>query len=323
MRKFLNPAWFSLTWVFIVNSLLAFQESNPRALITDIKGQVMIKKNQKTDFIGATWGMQLYEGDRLKTLAASEVAILFANNNLITLGQNSTITVSEGPGTLRNNTQVKTDAALFADLFSLALHKTSDGEIGALAGLRSGSPAYYVELQSPRNAKIRSNRPDFKWSSRGDFDRFTVKLFDKNGLVWSRQVSKTKLDFPAAEKPLGEDTSYFWQVEGEGLFETSKSSSVEFAVLSQSECEEIKLQEKKIEELFKVKQSSSYCFALGALYKKMGLLEDAIKQFEIIAQIHSDVALPYEILGGLYSTIGLKDKAIVALQTAVKLSRKE
>jgi len=25
MRKLLNPAWFSLTWVYIVNSLLAFQ----------------------------------------------------------------------------------------------------------------------------------------------------------------------------------------------------------------------------------------------------------------------------------------------------------
>ncbi|MFQ5752319.1 MAG: hypothetical protein ACE5HI_10010 [bacterium] len=124
----------------VVKSLTLQQEPQYVALITDLKGKVMVKKAQRDEFEKALWGMQLFQGDKLKTFEDAEVSCLFSNNNLVALGPNSTIIISKGPlspkkapKSIRNM-----DTELLADHSILTLRKTSEGEIGALAGLRFG-----------------------------------------------------------------------------------------------------------------------------------------------------------------------------------------
>jgi tetratricopeptide (TPR) repeat protein len=307
-------------------SLLPQQEPQYLALITDITGEALAKKAQRAEFEKALWGMQLYEGDKIKTLESSEISLLFSNNNFITLGPNSALTISRGPAPLKNSPEPirNMGTELFADLSNLALRRTRKGEIGALAGLRYGGAEQMIELLSPGNTKIKTARPSFAWSSKKTFDKFKVKLFGSSGLVWTREISITRLDYPENETPLEYGKSYFWQVEGEGLAESFKSPSVGFNILSEEELQKVAAEEKRVQDMFKDGlNSGSYHFLLGAYYDKQGLLAEAIVQFEMIAKLHAEAPLPHEILGKLYIDIGLKDKAIVELQMALDLRQKE
>ncbi|MFQ5752320.1 MAG: hypothetical protein ACE5HI_10015, partial [bacterium] len=119
-------------------------------------------------------------------------------------------------------------------------------------------------------------------------------------MLWSREIAKTKLDYPKEENPLEFGQSYFWQIEGEGLLESFKSRSIGFTVVSSEELQMVESQEKKAKEMFKDElNSSSFHFILGAYYDKKGLFEDAITKFEIIAKMNADAPLPHEILGRL------------------------
>jgi len=307
-------------------SLLSQQEPQYLALITDITGEALVKKAQRAGFEKALWGMQLYEGDKIKTLESSGVSLLFSNNNFITLGPNSTLTISKGPTSLKNSPELIRNAGteLFADFSNLTLRRTREGEIGALAGLRLGGPELVIELLSPRDTKIKTTRPSFMWSSKKEFDKFKVKLFDSSGLVWARETSVTRLDYPEDETPLAYGKSYFWQVESEGHLESFKSPSVGFNILSEEELQQVASEEKRVQDMFKDDlNSSNYHSLLGAYYGKLGLREEAIAKFEMIAKLHAEAPLPHEILGKLYSDIGLKDKAIAELQKALELSQKE
>lgn len=301
-------------------------QEKPRylALITDIKGEVLAKKAERADFEKAYWGMQLSQGDQVKTLADAEVSFLFSNNNLISLGPNSTLTLSEGraPGNGHDTSVRKMDTQLLADNALLTLRKTSGGEIGALAGLRSADARQKIVPLSPRGSKIKRIQPSFEWTAANEFDRFKVKLFDSNGVTWSKETETTRLEYPQGEPPLSYGESYFWQVEGEGLFESAKSASVGFRLPSQQELEKVKAQEEKIRQMFKDDlEGSSFHFVLGAYYDREGFFEDAIKHFEVIARMYPDAPLPHQILGKLCTSIGLKDKAIAELEKAINLGQ--
>ena len=100
----------------------------------------MIKKGQEAKFKKALWGSQLFSGDQLKTMDASQVSLLFVNNNLITLGANSSLTIAQN--TLSSSTGASTitnlGKELPSDLPLLSFRESEEGEIGVLAGLRSG-----------------------------------------------------------------------------------------------------------------------------------------------------------------------------------------
>jgi len=111
-------------------------------------------------------------------------------------------------------------------------------------------------------------------------------------------------------------------VEAGDLIDNRKSSGLSFSVLSQEKPKEVYDQEMLIRLTFgNDPDSSSLHSFLGAYYINQGLLEDAIKEFEIISEMNPDAPLPHEILGSLYSDIGKKDKAIAELQKALELAR--
>ena len=166
MRKKPGPVIVALITglsIFVVKSVSPQQVPSYLALITGMTGEVMVKKAGSIEFEKALWGMQLYPGDRLTTLETSEVSLLFSNNNLLALGPNSSLTISEGPVALNESPKPvrSIDRELLADLWSLTLRRTSEGEIGVLAGLRFGAFEEVTVLLSPRNSKIKGTRPSW------------------------------------------------------------------------------------------------------------------------------------------------------------------
>jgi hypothetical protein len=62
---------------------------------------------------------------------------------------------------------------------------------------------------------------------------------------------------------------------------------------------------------------------LGAHYAKVGILEEAIKEFELVKEANPESSLPHEILSKLYSDVGKKNLAIIELQEALKLEKEK
>jgi hypothetical protein len=294
------------------------------AVITGLKGNVLIKKANQPEFVKTFWGTQLFRGDQIKTTSESEVTLTFSNNNLVKLESNSMITISdENPSTGSNAGNVKKlSSEITADLSSITMKRNNNRDLGALASLRSGNEETVIELNSPYNTALKSNRPVFTWTPKKQFDDYIVNLYNSKGLVWSRKVTGNALNYPVNEKGLEFGEAYFWNVEGEDLINTEKSSNLRFTVLPADKSKEIDDQETIIRKTFaNDSDSSSMHSFLGAFYIKQGLYQDAIREFQIISGINPDAPLPHEILGSLFSDTGNKDKAIEELQKALALTK--
>ncbi|MBW6502093.1 MAG: hypothetical protein K0B05_11935 [Bacteroidales bacterium] len=318
---------FRLVLVFLIFSTkvsVAQQGSSCLAVITSITGDVQVKQTGRSEFVRASWGTQLFQGDQVKTSARSGASLLFANSSLVTLEENSAMTVSgRTTSATESGTNIKkVSSASILDLSALTSKRDTRKDEGILAGLRSADAEKIIELTSPCNTLIKTSCPGFSWVPRKEFDNYVVNLYNSRGLVWSRKVNGRSLAYPENEKELEFGETYFWNVEGEDLVNTHKSPNQRFSVLSSEKSREIEEQESVIRNSFGSEpESSSLHSVLGAFYINQGLLQDAIREFQIIAEINADAPLPHEILGSLYSEVGNKDKAIEELQKALRLAK--
>ncbi len=316
-----------LLFIFLLSGLRLSQAQQPSqclAVITEINGEVFLKKVNRSEFSKASWGIQLFQGDEIKTSDKSEVKLLFSNNNLISLGSNSKIKIAgkESPATETTGNVRNISSAAMVNLSDLIPKREDKKDVGALAGLRSVSSEQSIELSFPNNTLIKTDHPSFSWMTKKIYDNYVVNLYNSKGLVWSKKVSENNIKYPENEKGLEFGESYFWNVEGEYLIDTDKSSNHKFSVLSLEQYKEVEENENTIRSTFKNDpESSSMHSVLGAYFINKGLLHDAIIEFQTIAKLNSDAALPHELLGSLYSEVGDKDKAIDELQKALTLSK--
>lgn len=322
----------AITIGFLTASLLFALQPSPAqessqciAVITGLKGNVFLKKAGKAEFEKTLWGTQLFKGDQIKTDNGSEAGITFSDGSLMKLGPGGIIEVSgDNPSATTSGGNVKKiTSSMMVDISALTSRRDSRKDVGALAGLRgAGITDEPIELSSPYSTLIRTDRPTFTWIPRKPYDKYIVNLYSSKGLVWSNKVSENFLKFPESEKGLEPGETYFWNVEGEDLLDNKKSSNFKFSVLSFDKSKEVIDQEALIRKTFDNESDSSSLHSfLGAYYMNQGLLEDAIREFEIISGMNPDAPLPHEILGSLYSNVGHKDKAIEELQKALALSK--
>jgi hypothetical protein len=316
-----------LIFIFLFTGLrfsFAQQPAQCLAVITEINGDVQLMKASRNELVKALWGTQLFQGDVIKTSAKSGVKLLFSNSTFISLGPNSTISISgkETPATEASGSVKNISSSMMVNLSALTSKRDNKKDVGALAGLRSVNAEQVIELTSPYNSYIKTNRPAFSWLAKKSYDTFIVNLFSNTGLIWSKKVSGNSLKYPDNEKGLEFGGSYFWYVEGEELIDSDKSANQKFSVLTLEKFKEVEEEEKVIRDTFKDEPgSSSYHTVLGACYINQGLLLDAINEFNIVAKMNADAPLPHEILGSLYTDVGNKDKAIEELQTALLLAK--
>jgi len=325
-----RPRWIGNVCIasilFILTSIQLFPQNEKEkciAVITDLKGDVeVIKAN--SDKIKADWGLQLYNGDRIKTSRASSVSLIFSNGNLVNLGANSSIEISGGNESSEEQFERSgnVNQAMIGNFAALARNRGQDREVGVLAGLRSDGNVPPIELISPCNTSIMTDKPSFEWKSNIPVDEFEVKIFNKNGLVWSKKTTGNKIDYPEDAEKLKFGDTYFWRVEGEAMLESYKSMNYEFSLLSLEQIEELASQEESIRELLNDNvNSSSYHSLLGAYYFNMGLFEKAIKEFNIVSEKNPESAIIHEILGQIYTYTGNKDQAIHELKKALQIKK--
>jgi len=325
MRSAFFLLCFLVMFSFVITTDTAAQEPSPFvAVITSINGNVLLKKVGRAEFVKTYWGTQLYQGDQLKTTDNADVSLIYSNNSIVKLGPDNLITINKAePSATEKAANVKkVSSAMMVNMSALTSKRQSKNDVGALSGVRGVAIEEPIELTSPSNTLIRTDRPTFMWIPRKPYDKFIVNLYNSKGLVWSNKVTENTLKFPDTEKGLEPGETYFWNVEGEDLLDNKKSANYKFSVLSFEKSKEVMDQESLIRQTFdNDSDSSSLHSFLGAFYINQGLLQDAINEFEIISGMNPDAPLPHEILGSLYSDAGNKDKAIEELQKALALAK--
>lgn len=314
--------------IWVIDQQLSFAQRSGQCLgvITGLSGNVMVKQVDKTEFVKTLWGTQLFNGDQIKTTSNSEVTLTLSNSNIIKLGSNSMITISDEKDytSVAGANVKKIASATMISLSDLTLKRDDRKESGALAGLRTGDTdtEQKIELTAPYNSLLKTKRPSFSWTSKKPYENFIVNLYSSKGLLWSKKVTGNLLNYPVDERELEFGGSYFWNVEGEELISTQKSASLQFSLLSAEKSKEVESQEAIIMNTFADEtDGSSLHSILGAYYLNQGLLQDAILEFQTIAKMNSEAPLPHEILGSLYTDVGNKDKAIEELQKALSLQK--
>lgn len=312
---------FCLLFALFICSFADSQQ--PVAIITGIKGEVTVKKPGKNELTKAVWGTQLFQGDQIRTSSDSEAIISLSNNTIFRLGANSSISVTatEPSATESGGDVKKISASVVPNFSTLTSKRENKKETGALAGLRSAGNETLLEPVMPLNTAIMSDRPSFSWLTRKSFDKYVVNLYSSKGLVWSVKVSGTKMEYPENQKQLDPGETYFWNVEGEDLIDNKKSSNSKFTVLPVEKLSEVKSKISAIRDIFGKEPESTLHSVLGSFYIEQGLIQDAISEFQIIAELNPDAPLPHEILGSLYSETGNKDMAIEELQKALSLTK--
>jgi tetratricopeptide (TPR) repeat protein len=291
------------------------------AVISEVHGTVHLIKANDKEAKRVVFGMQLSEGDRVKTEKKGSVSMLFSNGNLVSLGPGKHIVISEDE---MGDHAVRVNEDLAGGFSDLALRQDQKGEMGVLMKLRNDETSQLLILVSPCNTMITDQRPRLSWESLRPADEYMVRLYNSKGLVWEKTTSEHSLAFPENEKELAFGESYFWNVEGLDLIESFKSQNKKFTLLSEEEAQKVKQEEVKLTRIFSEHpKSSSLHTLLGTYYANSGLYEDAIREFELVRDANPESSLPHEILGGLYNTVGKKDLAIEELQKALSLEKEK
>lgn len=301
--------------------LIAQNSSAALATISDVRGTVLVNIAGSQEPLKAVFGTRLVQGDQVETGRKASVSLLFSNGNLISLGANSSITIS---GNQSGSGSRNIGAGMAGNFSDLAMRKDNKGEMGVLMDLRSDETSQQIIPVSPCNTMISTLKPRMQWESLKPADEFVVRIYNSQGLILEHRTTETYLDFPEEEAALEHGTSYFWNVEGEDLIQSFSSLNRKFTVLPEEKISEIKLEKEKLAGLFSEDSNSSSLHSLlGAYYAAAGLLEDAIREFELVRDANPDATLPHEILGGLYSDVGKKDMAIAELKKALLIEKEK
>jgi len=309
---------FLLLIAFGTTSLNARAQTGDRvAVMTEMTGEVTLARSGSSAFSGGNaFGTPLYARDRIKTGVNSSASLLYSNGDLLTIGANREVTITSDTSGDANDLVTNVDSDVSASAASLALHRSGNGEIAAMSGLRSGGDDTSIELIAPLNSAVRSFYPTFEWSSEMTFSTYRVRVFSASGVVWEGETDQTSLDYPSSAPKLDASIEYLWQVTGEDMLDEEKSAVAKIRVLSSARVGEIEQAETDLSSLNGTQSTGNYRLLLGSLYAEAGLLDEAVDQFKSLATQYPDSQLPFELLATVYTEMGRTDLAMNALKMA-------
>jgi len=218
---------------------------------------------------------------------SAKLAILKDAGGEVTIDRDGRITgldeVSE------NSRQYVARAALSEQISPADVLRRLSGEPGGLRGNDDGPQGF--RLLYPVRTIIIEARPVFRWESLPGASSYRVYVLDQNG----NQVSQSQ-ELPPTQTQWGAPTSlrrgriFSWVVtalvDGKKVVSPSASTpEIKFAVLSTAD----------FQELSRLKRSNSH-LALGVFYARVGLLNEAEREFEGLVELNPELELPRKLL---------------------------
>lgn len=205
----------------------------------------------------------------------------------------------------------------FADkkkqLIAEAIEELSDLPVAGVTVLRAAAPDESQVCNPPKNAKLISVEPTFRWPENKDAV-LVVTVYQGKDPVWSSpQVKKSSLDYPKDKPPLERGKEYKWKVVCVGTDELWTEGC--FHVALNEDFEYLK------EWASSPDSDLQTLAALG--YKHGNFYDEAIRGFEALAKRYPSRCEFQVSLAELYSKIGNTDESERARKRALELGAEE
>lgn len=288
------------------------------AILTEVRGDVKLARAGSDSFLeDAEFGTPLYRDDRIRTSKSASVSILYSNGDLLQLGSNRSVEIGSVSSDRDDDTErIEVNRQTSSSAANLALHRSGDGEIAALTGLRSATDRNTISIISPANSSVRTKMPVFEWTGGDHFDSYRLKLFTADGVVWEGESSSAVIVYPKTAPGLEPEIDYFWQVFGETLLDEESSDVSRLWILDDESIQMISEIETNLSLLNTGGYSDNYHLLAGSLYAEFRLFSEAIAEFSILASAYPSSALPFELLAQVYAEMGNTNLALNALRTS-------
>jgi hypothetical protein len=223
---------------------------------------------------------------------SERVAILKDGGGEVTIDKNGRITGLDELS--ENNRKYIARAAVSEQLEPPDVLRHLSGEQSGLRGSDNGTQGF--RLLYPVRRVVIEDRPLFRWESLSGVSSYRVYVLDANGnqVAESEELPSTKTQWKAPA-PLPRGQVFSWTViavvDGKKVVSPSASApEMKFAVLSAE----------SLQELTNLKKSNSH-LALGVFYARVGLLNEAEREFQSLIKLNPQSELARKLLQSVRS----------------------
>ena len=303
-------------------SILRPAAADPIAFVVAIKGKVEVIPVKASAPQRAALGRQLERGDKVQVGPASSTTLFFSDGNVIELAEKSTVTVT-GRLAAKNKVGAGSNVSgeVFAEASKFLVGGSRQAGLTMLAPVRGSAGEQTPIIVSPRRTAILSDRPEFKWRAVEGATRYRVTLSDEKGEVWKREIQGTTSEYPTDAGALKPDADYLWEVQALSDRGPLRRDESMFHLVSSDEAAAVRERLSRIEESAGGASSPAVRFLEGTYLSGRGLYRDAAEHFEALCLLAPESPGPHEVLGKVYSAMGLTDLAAAELEKALTLSR--
>jgi hypothetical protein len=297
ISKALIGVVFSMMWL----GLALPSSSNPTGLnlISEIKGDVRLKRSQGNGYQKANIGDLLNPSDQLQLGAGASATVMCDNLTFWTVPAEKVSLVSDGCGSNQ----------------SIIFRPNS---------LRSPSRAPNETIPyiiSPRNTALLTNCPIFRWNAVAGATRYQVRVQDAGlTLDWQMETSQTQIEYPG-KPPLQTNSNYSLIVEtdtGDSSAE-EQGSDLSFTLLDAGKADSVRTKVAQLKQQQLTQEVEG--LALAYLYQSYNLKAEAIELLEGLMKQGSQIVAVSQLLGDLYLQVGLSQQAKNAYLQALELAK--
>jgi hypothetical protein len=296
-------------------------DAGPVAVLAAVKGKVEVTPARGGAAQRATFGRGLQSGDKVTVGAGGTATLFFNDGNVIELAEKSSVTVGGradqraklGPGS-------ELPGEVYANVSKFVTGGSRQSGLMATSSLR-GSEDRTPLLLAPRKTEILDGRPSFAWREVEGATRYRLTLSGEGGELWVREVTATRLDYPADVRELAGGADYLWQIRA--LSERGEIATEDsyFRVVEPAEAQRVRADLDRIATSAGGDDSAAVQFLSGSYLFGRGLYRDAATHFEKLCRLSPESPAPHEALGNVYRAVGLTDQAAAAYGKALDLAR--
>jgi len=172
----------------------------------------------------------------------------------------------------------------------------------------------------PRCTVLLDPKPVLQWNEVAQVNRYTVSLSSTGQRLWEIETEATQIDYPG-DLQLVPETDYTLLVQTNTGIASSKDESpeaIQFSILSEPERQQV---EAEVQQVQAAQTEEAQTLAVAEIYHKYGLRAEAIDLLKTAEQNRSELPALYQLLGDLYSEVGLLPKAEVSYLKTVEFAK--
>jgi hypothetical protein len=279
------------------------------ALISSIAGKVKVQHALEKEGRAAHLGQQLFEDDVLHTSDRSRASLLFSDGSVITVFPNSRLKLSVQKKDYKGSSLVtslsKGVTKGIAGIFAVEKKRET---LTAIPGIRKKieEEEMGIRVLYPRNSRILTSKPRFRWKTRGKGGSFMVSLTLKGmgGQMWTLNTKETEIPYPIRAGELERGQTYFLKVKS--MDDPSLYDEVYFRVLEDQKAEEVNRVAKQMENIQQSKpDDSTTTFILATYYTGKGLYHKALDELDALEKGNPGERFILEKKREIFAKIGL------------------